>query len=224
MPKKRNRYTAIFIQEPMNIDGHLDENAWNRAQVLKFLIPETLQKPISKTQAKILYDADYLYVGFKAYDQDIWSLLKERDSATCLEDVLEIFLKTHPEKDPYYDFEINALGTVFDALFMKRGAAGNIRRWTQWDCKGLRVGISIKGTLNDWTDKDEYWIMEVAIPFKELPTLNGIGPKKGDIWLFNLARYDYSVYLPKGVELSSCCRLEKCNFHYYENWSEIIFG
>jgi hypothetical protein len=162
-------------------------------------------------------------VGIKAYDQDIWSLLTERDSQTCLEDCLEIFFKTDPDGDPYYDFEINALGTVFDAFIAKRNAAGNMKRWTAWNCEGLKTAIVIKGTLNNWHDKDEYWTLEAAIPFKALPTLAGKAPAKGARWLFHLARYDYSVYLPKGVELSSCARLSKVDFHFSEDWLPLVF-
>jgi hypothetical protein len=216
-------YSCQFTEEPIKIDGLLDEPAWAKAKVLRFVVPETLQEPLSKTEARILYDRDYLYVGIKAYDQDIWSLLTERDSQTCLEDCLEIFFKTDPEGDPYYDFEINALGTVFDALIAKRNAAGNMKRWTDWNCKGLKTAIVIKGTLNNWHDKDEYWTLEAAIPFKALPTLAGKVPGKGTRWLFHLARYDYSVYLPQGVELSSCAPLSKVDFHYCEDWRPLVF-
>ena len=39
------------------------------------------------------------------------------------------------------------------------------------------MGVFIDGTLNDPTDIDNYWQMEVAIPFAELPSLAGKKPK-----------------------------------------------
>ncbi len=74
----------------------------------------------------------------------------------------------------------------------------------------------IKRTLNNPEDRDEYWQLEAAIPFTSLPTLKGKIPKNGDTWLFHLSRYDYSVYLPGGVELSSCALLTRVDFHRYE--------
>ena len=65
--------------------------------------------------------------------------------------------------------------------------------------------------------------MEVAIPFASLSTLKEKTPKDKDHWLFHLARYDYSVYLPKGVELSSCSKLSEVNFHKYEDWMNLKF-
>lgn len=217
-------YNCYYITEKIRIDGELDEPVWQKAPVLDFVTPVTHKKPISKTEGRLLFDKRYLYVGFKAYDKDIWSYFKKRDSWTYKEDVLEIFLKTDPSKEPYYNFEINALGTVYDAFTIKRCAGGeDDHRWYRWNCKGLKVGIKIKGTLNNWEDVDEHWQLEVAIPFASLPTLKGKIPKAGDTWLFHLSRYDYSVYLPDGVELSSCAPLSKVDFHRYEDWIVLKF-
>lgn len=219
----RAAYNCPFSETPITVDGELNEPIWEKAQTIPLVIPVSFQQPISKTEAKVVYDKNYLYVAFKAYDEDIWSLLTERDSSTCNEDVLEVFFKTHPDKDPYFNFEINALGTVLDAYNLKRNAAGNYKRWSQWDCAGLKMAIKVKGTLNDWTDRDEYWILEVAIPFAGIPTLGGKAPTKGDKWLFSLARYDYSIYLPEGRELTASAPLSVLNFHWHEDWRELIF-
>lgn len=219
----RAAYYCPFSSTPITVDGELNEPVWGKAKTISFVIPVSLKNPISKTESRIAYDKDFLYVAFKAYDEDIWGFFTERDSSTCQEDVLEIFFKTHPDKDPYFNFEINALGTVYDAYDVKRNFAGGHRRWAHWNCAGLKVVSKVKGTINDLTDKDEYWMLEVAIPFAELPTLGGKSPVKGDTWLFTLARYDYSIYLPEGKELTASAPLSKVNFHWYENWGKLIF-
>jgi hypothetical protein len=214
---------CVRIDKPIKVDGLLDEAAWQKADVLDFYVPETHNAPLSKTEGRLLWDSKYLYVGLKAYDRDIWSYHKNRDDPTCYEDVLEVFFKTDPEKEPYYNFEINALNTVYDAFNIRRGKAGGDYRWKQWNCPGLKSAVSIKGTLNNCEDEDEYWILEVAIPFSGLPTLKGRVPVPGETWLLNLARYDYSIYLPEGVELSSCARLSKVDFHRSEEWLNLRF-
>ena len=65
--------------------------------------------------------------------------------------------------------------------------------------------------------------MKLAIPFAELPSLAGKSPKKGDTRLFHLARYDYSVYLPAGREMTSCAPLSWANFSFYEDWANLKF-
>lgn len=219
-----NVYQCHYVSEPIKIDGLLEEPVWDKAQVLEFMIPTTHGEPIGKTQGKLLWDKNYLYVGFKAYDKDIWSYFTQRDSHTCQEDVLEVFVKPYADAEPYYNFEINAINTVYDACNLKRGAGGSDHhRWSRWDCQGLKSAVFIKGTLNNSEDVDEYWQLEVAIPFADLPTLKGKMPVAGDNWQFHLARYDHSVYLDDGPELSSCAPLSKVNFHRYEDWLTLKF-
>lgn len=223
---KKPTYFCPFITEEITVDGMLDEVNWKKAEILNFMVRVTDETPFSKTEGRLLWDDKYLYVGFKAYDKDIWSYLTERDSDTSGEDVLETFFKTDPSmKEPYYNFEINALGTVYDAFnHAKREAGGGwFHRWKMWDCEGLKVAVKIKGTLNNLQDADQYWQMEVAIPFASLPTLKGKSPRAGDIWIFHLARYDFSVYLPEGIELSSCVHLTEGGFHDYRDWINLKF-
>ena len=106
---EREAYRCCLTSEPIKVDGFLDEPAWEKAKALNFTLPGTLKEPVSRTEARILYDNKYLYVGIKAYDQNIWATYTEQDSIVYEEDALEIVLKTDPEKDPYYEFEVSPL-------------------------------------------------------------------------------------------------------------------
>jgi hypothetical protein len=217
-------YECPFTDKPVKVDGILDDDAWKIATDLKLVTPIENKEPLSKTEAKVCWDQDHLYVGFKAYDKDIWSYYKEKDSMTCNEDVLEVFFKPDLNAEPYYNFEINALNAVYDAYNFKKGAGGSSgHRWAAWDCKNLKSAITIKGTLNNWEDVDEYWILEMAIPFADLPSLKGKRPQPGDVWLLHVARYDYSVYLPNGLELSSSAHFTQCDFHHWQDWPKLKF-
>jgi hypothetical protein len=228
MPDSNTNPTAEYIcnytPTPITIDGSLTDPAWAGGNFIPFHLPCSDEEPLSKTEARMLWDDNYLYVGFKAYDQDIWGYLTERNDTTCSEDVLEIFFKTHPDKDPYFNFEINALGTIYDAYNLKRHAGGeDHHRWKRWDIEGIKTGIFIKGELNNPDVIDEYWQLEVAIPFAGLPTMAGKAPNPGDTWLFHLARYDYSIHLPNGVETSSTAILSKLDFHHCQDWQPLVF-
>lgn len=67
----------------IKIDGKIDEAAWRKASVITFVLPVTSADPLSKTEAMVLWDDDYLYVAYRAYDKDVWSIRTERDSTTC---------------------------------------------------------------------------------------------------------------------------------------------
>lgn len=215
---------ATFTTESVSVDGKLDEAGWERATpITRFMIPETFAEPVSKTNARLLWDRDYLYVGFQASDRDIWGYLRKHDDGTCSEDVLEVFVQPDPEEGSYYNFEVNALGTCLDG-WIPKGKQGLIGRGVLWNCPGVRTAVQVKGELNNWHDEDQYWQLEIAIPFASLPTLEGRRPEPGDVWKFHLARYDYSVYLPgEGRELTSCAPLSEENFHLHREWIPLRF-
>jgi len=218
--KEITSYSCYFTSETITIDGQLNETAWKKAPVLNFYVPPTGAKPLSPTEGRVLWDHRFLYVGFKAYDKDIIGTFTRRDSPTFKEDVLEIFLKPLESNECYYNFEINALGTVYDAMNTK---SMSWKERQKWNCMGLRVKTTIHGTLNERKDQDQDWEMEAAIPWKDLSALKGKKPSPGDTWLFHLGRYDYSQYLPDGKELSSCAPLTKVNFHNAGEWLALKF-
>jgi hypothetical protein len=105
-----------------------------------------------------------------------------------------------------------------------RGKPRLIGRGARWNCPGLKIGIRVHGTLNNWQDTDTGWTLEVAIPFASLPTLDKRPPDPGTVWKFQLARYDYSVHLPgDGRELSASIPLSKANFHLPGEWGSLRF-
>ncbi len=217
-------YLVARARTPVVADGRLDEPVWLEAPLAPFLVPMTLAPPVSATEARMAYDETHLYLAFRCADLDIFATHTERDARLWEEDVVEAFFLTGRTGDPYYEFEFSPRGTIYDALIGRRGAAGTDRRWARWDCEGLRVAARIEGTLNDWRDRDVGYTVEAAIPFASLPTLGGRAPRSGDVWLFNLARYDYSVYLERGVELSASSPLGAVNFHRYEDWRPMRFA
>jgi hypothetical protein len=205
------------------VDG-LMEDAWQDAPLITdFRIPGMPRElPFSPTEARMLWDDKAMYVFYKAWDKDIWGYLKDRDDMTCREDVLELFVKPHPEGEGYCNFEINVLKTVYDA-YAPREKTPMGGRWQRWDCPGMRLATHIEGTLNDYSDEDSYWTLEVAIPFASFPWPDSGTPVPDTQWLFHLGRYDYSVYLEKGVELTSCAALSAPNFHMSEQWRPLVF-
>ncbi|MCM8805867.1 MAG: carbohydrate-binding family 9-like protein [Candidatus Omnitrophica bacterium] len=207
----------------IKIDGNLDESDWKNAESVEFVKIISLEKPVSRTIAYCLYDRKYLYVAFKCYDRDIWATYQKRDQPLYQEDVVEIFFKPDFSKDSYYEFEFSPKNIILDAFVGKRALAGNMFfRFAQWNCIGLKSSVKIKGTLNDWSDIDDYWTIEIAIPFQSLPSIKKI-PEKGDIWLFNLARYDYSIYVEDGMELVTAGRITKFDLHRYQEWCFLKF-
>ena len=65
--------TAVRITEPITLDGRLDEPAWKLATPATDFVqrqPRPGDPSRERTEVRILYDADNLYVGFYCYDSD----------------------------------------------------------------------------------------------------------------------------------------------------------
>lgn len=213
-------YTCNYTSSTIVIDGVVNEPAWQKAHALKFYVPVTHAHPVSPTEGKALWDDKNLYVAFNAVDKDLWGTLTEHDSTTFHNDVLEIFFMPDPAGAIYYNIEINVLGAVFDA---QQVPGMRMSERVAWNCEGIEFTTALHGTLNKRDDVDESWQLEVAIPFSSIPILHGKSPIAGMIWPFHLARYDYSVYLPEGKELSSCAPMSMVKFHHPPDWLKLHF-
>lgn len=67
-------------------------------------------------------------------------------------------------------------------------------RWafTDWDLPGLQVGVQVQGTLNNHSDIDKGWTVEIALPWAGLsPLANGrsLPPQPGDVWRAFFGRF-----------------------------------
>jgi len=222
-PSKPRLVRCHHTKAKITIDGRLDEPAWEDAvRIEDFRVPVTGARAKHPTSARLLWSDDFLYLAVVMEDLDIYGLKKERDSWTWEDDVVELFLKPSDVEPAYFEIHVTPLGTILDLLIARRGAAGNIDRWKDWDSQ-IKAAVSISGTLNNWKDQDKGWVVEAAIPLSAFtPTAHK--PQLGDRWRFAVSRYDYSVYLPEGKELSCSAPLTVLDFHHYEDFDLLDFA
>jgi len=221
-PKAR-LFTCHRALDKITLDGHITETAWDRAQkITEFTIPGTNRPAAQPATARFLWDDRFLYLAVEITDDDLFAIKTAHDSRTWEDDVCEVFLKPSDVDNPYYEIHITPRGMVLDLLIGRRWAAGSFERWTSWE-SGIEAKVRLVGTLNDWRDRDHGWVVEAAIPLKALSAVNP-KPQLGDRWRFAICRYNYSVHLDGGRELSSSARLAEQNFHRYEDFDYLEFG
>lgn len=113
-------YTSYRIREPLTIDGRLDEPAWLKApRSPRFVDMLNGQPAHFDTQAAVVWDDTALYVGFWIEEPFVTATLTERDQPIFVDNDVEVFIDAG---DAYYEFEINALGTVYEVLFIWQDA------------------------------------------------------------------------------------------------------
>jgi hypothetical protein len=187
------------------IDGNLDESAWKKASpVGPFLVYPTHEAEKGEvTEAKMLWDDENLYIAFKTIDKNILATRTQRHSDVFNDDCVEAFISPFPDKPQIYtNIEINALGTFLSEIHLEKPnskldkLAGVVQsRYSKqpetylWSPPGLQIGRQHKGTMNDESDEDSWWIIEMSVPLETFFYL-GLGqkPKEGDVWRFNLYR------------------------------------
>ncbi|MFC1464159.1 MAG: carbohydrate-binding family 9-like protein [Candidatus Brachytrichaceae bacterium NZ_4S206] len=222
-PERIARYTAYRVTEPIVVDGRLDEPAWQLApRSPRFVDLVSGRRTIHDTRAAVLWDDTYLYVGFWVEEPCVAAKFTERDSPIYEDNDVEVFIAG---RDAYYEFEINAFGTVFEAFYIwsdvyeRDGYAaipefapdapgrrefhgvgfkhprGKREGFWQWDLPGLKSAVYVDGTVNDHSDRDRGWTVELAFPWAGLhwlakPDRRALPPRDGDVWRMDFSRFN----------------------------------
>jgi len=153
--KKIFRLEIVETENPIIIDGKLDDKAWSSANVGSDFwqkVPFFAEGADPRTEVMLSYDKNNLYVAAKCFQK---------------EDIIIQSLK----RDEYWDNDgiaivLDPLNTRTNGFLFGVSAAGQ-----QWDA--LRSPDDIN---SDWSNKwysevqveDEFWSMEMAIPLRIL--------------------------------------------------------
>lgn len=123
------QYTAYRVDKPPHVDGKLDEACWQCApRSPRFADLVNGSRAIHDTRAAVLWDDDCLYVGYWVEEPFVRARLTERDALIYEDNDVELFVAG---TDAYYEFEINAFGTIYEVFFVWEEAyerAGYARR------------------------------------------------------------------------------------------------
>jgi uncharacterized repeat protein (TIGR03806 family) len=226
----KTSYECRFTDDDIKIDGKADEKAWQQAELIdQFTLPWLREKnrpARTATKARLLWDREHLYFFAEMDDGDLYANVKENDGLLWNNDVFELFFKPADDKPGYYEFQVNAANAVLDMLLPRRGAGGYDRFIKDGDFH-IQSKVELRGTLNNWSDKDRGWSVEGRIPWADFLKTGG-RPAVDEKWKFALCRYDYSIDFedPEGPELSTCAPLNTNpfpNFHAWEGYATLTF-
>jgi len=137
--------TALKIEEPIKVDGLLDEPAWQKAPEASDFIqfqPERGKPASLKTVVKILYDKDFIYFGFLCYDnqpEKIVASVTKRDSDIQDDDSVRVLIDTFHDRRSCYYFETNLLGTQLDGRITENGRTEDETWDGIWKSAGQRT-------------------------------------------------------------------------------------
>ena len=150
----------------IELDGQILEGIWQRATpITDFTQQEPVEggAPSERTEIRVIFDEDHLYIGAIFYDDPdgILAYQRQRDAGLGTDDRFMWILDTFLDGRTGYFFEINPAGLMGDGLLSGgggRGGGGGGGVSKAWD------GIWEARTAR----REDGWSAEIRIPFRTL--------------------------------------------------------
>ncbi|KAJ3027661.1 UNVERIFIED_CONTAM: hypothetical protein HDU68_003366 [Siphonaria sp. JEL0065] len=183
-------YQAQFISTKPALDGSLS-GPWENATTTSLSVDITGNGPAPRynTTTMMLWDSNYLYIGARIQDPDVWSTMSTKNSPLYQQNNFEFFIDPDFDGLNYYEFEINPLGTTWQMSLDSHEAGGFITDPNE--IEALVSKVQVQGTLNKVGDVDQGWTVEIAIPWSGFSRFNtkkqGV-PNNGDSFRVQFAR------------------------------------
>jgi hypothetical protein len=140
-------YACQRAAEPIDIDGDLDKPVWRNARRSVSFVDLVTGGPAPlETRIAALWDERCLYVGYWIEEPQVRASLTERDSFIWHDNDVELFIAGD---DCYYELEINAYGTVYEAFFIWQDA---LTPGSRFDVPGLDLrtrNVDLLGGFQD---------------------------------------------------------------------------
>ena len=150
--------TAVPATTPITVDGRLTEPVWQQAPSIDEFVqrePAEGSSPSQRTDARIAYDDNALYVAVRAHDTEpdrIVGMLTRRDQRSP-SDWIKVVVDSYYDRRSAYEFAVNPVGVKTDRYYFNDGASDD--SWDAvWDVQITRDA--------------EGWVAEFRIPFSQL--------------------------------------------------------
>lgn len=198
-PFEPGRYIAYKLDagQSIEVDGRLDESAWEEVpwtEPFGDVFGEGGAPPHLDTRVKVRWDDEHLYVAARMEEPNVRATLTERNVRTWRDNNFELFLDPNKDNQDYYEFSLNANEAIYDVFwdtpFESRRSLEIVRNW---NLPGLEAAVHIEGVLNDASEPDEYWSVEVALPWRSIEPFahRPAPPEDGDQWRMDFVRVQH---------------------------------
>ena len=199
-PKPLPTYVPYTSRPPI-IDGKLDDVLWANAVTYEGAYPmnSAVATKNPNTIWRMLWDKQYLYIAIECEDADVIAPALKRNDKIYNYDCVEVFLLPDMATRAYWEIEVSPTGSLYEGLNVKHPAHWGSDINLDVDVKGMKVAYSVDGTPNvadkDKKEKDKGYIVELAIPFNQLPGAAADKEAKiGDTLWFTMARMDRNAH------------------------------
>ena len=154
----------------IRIDGELDDVAWNdsAARTGAFQSGGVAARPYS--DARLTWRDGNLYLALYAADEDIVSPVVPHDTPVWTVDSFRVVFRSGERER---SIDVTPRGIVTDGERVSGGPFD-----ARWESR-VNVAVDSDGTLDDSSDQDEEWVVEMAIPLDALGLKGASGERIG---------------------------------------------
>ncbi|MFL5341858.1 MAG: carbohydrate-binding family 9-like protein [Gemmataceae bacterium] len=230
-------YVCYRAAGPVTIDGKLDDPAWKDIPWSDDFVDiegDAKPKPRYRTRVKMMWDDENLYIGAELQEPHLQASFTRHDSFIFYQDHdFEVFLDPDGDNHLYAELEMNALNTTWDLLLAKPYRDGGPAIHA-WEIAGLKTAVHLDGTLNDPSDTDRGWTVEIAWPFRGLKEIapSAVPPVAGRQWRINFSRVELEFEVAAGKYRKVPDREQNwvwspqgvVNMHMPERWGYVQFS
>lgn len=154
---------ATRIDQPIEVDGKVDEPVWESVVPLALSqkVPDAGAPPTQRTEIRIAYDNQYLYLSGRMYDDSPAKIVtnsKKRDDFTENTEWCGLLIDSYNDRENALAFYTTPNGSRLDMALsndMQGPTAFNISWNSYWDAAA--------------TIDENGWYAEIRIPFTTLP-------------------------------------------------------
>ncbi|HUX96563.1 MAG TPA: DUF5916 domain-containing protein [Bacteroidales bacterium] len=169
-PQESASFKAYMSDAPISVDGYLDESPWRQSPLVTDFIqfePDEGKTSSRKTEIRILFGRDNLYIGATMYDrkEDIENNLGRRDEYNRA-DWFMVSIDSYDNRKTAFTFAVNAAGVQLD------GQQDDNRKLSVRDANPLLPeGLDPSWDaiwFSDVNIENDKWIAEIRIPYSML--------------------------------------------------------
>ena len=204
LPAAANVATASRAIEAPIIDGDvLGDPAWAQATPITTFWqeqPDEGQPASERTEVRVVFTADTLYIGAVLYDSDPSGIIvsdARRDAAMDDTDSFQMILDTYRDRQNGFVFGTNPAGVEYDGQVTNEGQGGGGLGFGQRQSGGSGSGFNINWD-GAWTVRSKIsehgWSAEFAIPFRTLRYPAGASQTWGVNFQRNIRRRNERAY------------------------------
>ncbi len=185
---------AVRAVTAPRVDGVLGDSAWLTAPVITGFTqhePYEGQPSTERTEVRVLYDQDAVYVGAWLFDSDATGIVRgesRRDVDLSNADAFFMVLDTYLDRQNAFVFGTSPLGVEYDGQVTKEGEEAFGQSLTNRTQRSFAGGLNLNwdGSWRVATSADARgWYAEFRIPYSTLRYPKG-GPQQ---WGLNFARH-----------------------------------